>query len=65
MVTVTTGNLMWQYTVVSRKRAHGRYTLLCAPTRGWADICNIAFNYEKVLMFTLSQPSTGYCTPVA
>ena len=48
--------------VVSRKRAHGRYTLLCAQTRGWADICNItAFYHEKTAMFTSSQPSTGYC----
>ena len=61
------------YTVVSRKRAHGRCTLLCAQTRGWADICNIAgniygniaatFYHEKAPMFTLSQPTTGYCTP--
>ena len=35
-------------TVVLRKRAHGRYTLLCAQTRGWADTCNItAFYHEK------------------
>ena len=27
--------------VVSRKRAHGRYTLLCAQTRGWADTCTM------------------------
>ena len=39
---------------------HGWYTLLCAQTRGWADICNIAaFYHEKVPMFTLSQPTTG------
>ena len=51
-------------TVVSQKRAQGRYTLLCAQTRGWADICNIAaFYHEKAPMFTLSQPTTGYCTP--
>ena len=25
------------FTVVSWKRAHGRYTLLCAQTGGWAD----------------------------
>ena len=52
------------YTVVSRKRAHGRCTLLCAQTGRWADICNIlAFSYhEKAPMFTLSQPTTGYCT---
>ena len=43
------------YTVVSRKRAHGRYTLLCARTRGWADICNIAaFNHEKASMFSIT-----------
>ena len=34
-------------TVVSRKRAHGWYTLLCAQTRGWVDICNIAAFYHK------------------
>ena len=34
-------------TVVSQKRAHGRYTLLCAQTRGRADICNIAAFYHK------------------
>ena len=28
-------------TVVSRKRADGRYTLLCVQTEEWADICNI------------------------
>jgi len=40
--------------VVSRKRAHGRYTLLCAQTGGWADICNIAaFYHEKVPTFAL------------
>ena len=32
--------------VVSRKRAHGRYTLLCTQTGGWADICNIAAFYH-------------------
>ena len=43
-------------TVVSRKRAHGRYMLLCAQTGGWADICNIAaFYHEKAPMFTSSQ----------
>ena len=32
-------------------------------TGGWADICNIsAFYHEKAPMFTLSQPTTGYCT---
>ena len=54
------------FTVVSRKRVHGRCTLLCAQTGGWADICNIAaFYHEKAPMFTLSQPrpTTGYCTP--
>ena len=36
----------------------------CAHTRGWADICNIAaFYHKKATMFTLSQPTTGYCTP--
>ena len=30
------------YTVLLRKRAHGQYTLLCAQTEGWVDICNIA-----------------------
>ena len=34
-------------TVVSRKRAHGWYTLLCVQTGGWADICNIAAFYLK------------------
>ena len=35
-------------TVVARKRAHGRYTLLCAQTRGMVDIGNIAtFYHEK------------------
>ena len=34
-------------TVVSRKRAHGRYILLCAQTGGWADICNITTFQEK------------------
>ena len=34
-------------TVVSQKRAHGRCTLLCAQTGGWADICNIAAFYHK------------------
>ena len=49
-------------TLVSRKRAHGRYTLLCAQTGVWADICNIAaFYHKKVPMFALSQP-TGCCT---
>ena len=53
-----------KYTVVSRKRAHGWYTLLCAQTGEWADIWNItAFYHEKVPLFTLSQPTTGYCTP--
>ena len=34
--------------VVSRKRAHGRYTLLCTQTGGWVDICNItAFYHPK------------------
>ena len=48
-------------TAVSQKRAHGQYTLLCALTGGWADICNIAaFYHEKPAMFTLS---IGYCTP--
>ena len=36
----------------------------CAQTRAWVDICNItAFYNEKVPMLTLSQPTTGYCTP--
>ena len=53
---------MYVYTVVSWKRAHGRCTLLCAQTGGWADICNIAaFYHEKAPMLTLSQPTTGYC----
>ena len=42
--------------VVLQKRAHGWYTLLCAQTGGWADICNIArgaaFYHEKAPMFT-------------
>ena len=51
-------------TAVSRKRAHGRCTLLCAQTGRWADICDItAFYHENAPMFTLSQPTTGYCTP--
>ena len=50
-------------TVVSQKRAHGRYTLLCAQTGGWADICNITTLQRKAPMFTLSQPTAGYCTP--
>ena len=55
---------IYVYTVVSRKRAHGRCTLLCAQTGGWADICNIAAFYnKKAPMFTLSQPKAGYCTP--
>ena len=46
------------------KRGHGRYTLLCAQKRVWADICNIAaFYHKKAPMLTLSQPTTGYCTP--
>ena len=57
----TTKQLLWLlYRVVSRKRAHGRYTLLCAQTGGWVDICNIAvFYHEKAPMFTLSQSKTG------
>ena len=39
------------YTIISWKRAHVRYTLLCSQTRGWADICNIApFYYEKAML---------------
>ena len=34
-------------TVVSQKKVHGRYTLLCAQTRGWVDIGNIAAFYHK------------------
>ena len=54
------------YTVVSRKRAHGQYTLLCAQTGGWVNSCNIAaFYHEKAPTFTLisQQATTGYCTP--
>ena len=40
------------YTVVSRKRAHGRYTLLCAQTGGVGDICNVAaFYHEEAPIF--------------
>ena len=40
---------IFAFTVVSRKRAHGWYTLLCAQTREWVDICNIvAFYHKKV-----------------
>ena len=50
--------------VVLRKRTHGRCTLLRAQTGGWANICNIAaFYHEKAPIFTLSQPTTGYCKP--
>ena len=51
-------------TIVARKRAHGRCTLLRAQTGGWADIRNIAAFYQKKApMFTFSQPTTGYCKP--
>ena len=46
------------------KKAHGRCTLLRAQTGGRGDICNItAFYHKKAPMFTVSQPTTGYCTP--
>ena len=42
----------------------GRYTLLCAQTGSWANICSIAaFYHKKAPIFTLSQPTTGYCIP--
>ena len=65
VVLVCTWTMKVHDTVVSRKRAHGRYTLLHAQTGGWgADICNIAaFYHEKVPTFILSQPTTGYCKP--
>ena len=45
------------YTLVLRKRAHGRCTSLCAQTRGWADICNIAaFYHEKAPMLPKHPP---------
>ena len=62
----TENKISWKVcTVGSRKRAHGRCTLLCTQTRGWADICNIAAFYHEIApMFTLSQPTTGQsCTP--
>ena len=55
--------LLCSCTIVSRKRAHGRYTLVCAQTRRWVDICNrTAFYHEKAPMFSLSQRSRGYYT---
>ena len=50
------------YTIVSWKRAHGRYTLLCDQTRGWADICNIAaFYHEKAPMLPKHLPPPINC----
>ena len=48
-VVVTNSHILSHYTitVVLRKRAHGRHTLPCAQTRGWADICNTAGFYHK------------------
>ena len=45
----TENKISWKVcTVGSRKRAHGRCTLLCTQTRGWADICNIAAFYHEI-----------------
>ena len=51
------------FTIVSEKgpMGGGHYFVL---RQGWTDICNMAaFYHEKAPMFTLSQPTTGYCTP--
>ena len=56
-------------TVVLRKRAYRRYTLLCAQTRGWADISNIAAFYQEkhpcLHYHNFQECIAGYCTPVA
>ena len=49
---------IYKYSSLAKKGPWAVHIILCAQTRGWVDICNIAaFYHEKAPMFTLSQPT--------